>query len=391
MQIRKASISGFRSLWNVSISDLGYANILYGENNCGKSNILTAMQFLFRVERVEELESPIAGFYYGELSNFLDNFTIRNAGIMPAIQISADIGFDDSDLSAVPIFAKFLKNSGILSTHKQWLQLEAEIIRVDANTATKTTKKATINNCVMYDSSKPTLQRFFPGLKQKANQEAKQRAVEELFSYIMNAFEVISTGRFLKGEAIVETRLTSQEFKDWLRTLIESRGETYRAFQRIQTWFQEKPFGYGTIRPIVEAGSTALLIKDNSGRELILERLGTGTQQILILLSQIASSKAKIIGIEELELNLSPNMQFQTFGMLRQMLDDAGDVGVSQLFLTSHSPYLCKQADAELYAISYDESNGTKIEHGLNAVRTLLVKHFDVGFFNIPRRSTWRS
>lgn len=391
MQIREVSIRGFRSLWNVSISDLGYANILYGENNCGKSNILAAMQFLFRVERVEELESPIAGFYRGELSNFLDNFTIRNDGIMPAIQITADIGFDDSDLSAVPGFAEFLKNSGILSKHKQLLQLEVEIIRVDANTATKTTKKATINKCVMYDSSKPELQRFFPGLKQKVNREAKQRAVEELFPYIMNSFEVISTGRFLKGEAIVETRLTSQEFKDWLRTLIESRGETYRAFQRIQRWFQEQPFGYGTIRPIVEAGSTALLIKDNSGRELILERLGTGTQQILILLSQIASSKAKIIGIEELELNLSPNMQFQTFGMLRQMLDNAGDVGISQLFLTSHSPYLCKQADAELYAISYDESNGTKIEHGLNAVRKLLVKHFDVGFFNIPRRSAWRS
>lgn len=391
MQIRNVSISGFRSLWNVSTSDLGHVNILYGENNCGKSNILAALQVLFRVERVEELESPIAGFYRGELSNFLDNFTIRNGGITPAIQITADVGFDDNDLSAVPVFAEFLKNSGILSTHKQWLQLEAEIIRVDANTAIRTTKKATINKRVMYDSSKPALQRFFPGLKRKVSQQAKQRAVEELFPYIMNSFEVISTGRFLKGEAVVETRLTSQEFKDWLRNLIESRGETYRAFQRIQRWFQEKPFGYGTIRPIMEAGNTALLIKDNSGRELILERLGTGTQQILILLSQIASSKAKIIGIEELELNLSPSMQFQTFGMLRQMLDGAGDVKIGQLFLTSHSPYLCKQEDAELYAISYDESNGTKVEHGLNAARKLLIKHFDVGFFNIPRRSSWRS
>ena len=391
MQIQKASIRGFRSLWDVSISDLGHVNILYGDNNCGKSNVLGALQVLFRVEKAEELESPVAGFYRGQLTNFVDNFTIKNGVITPSILINARIGFDDNDLSALPAFAEFLKKSDILSIHRQWLQLEAEIIRVDANTAIKTVKKAAINDRVMYDSSKPVLQRFFPGLKKKANQEVKQRAVEELFSYIMNSFDVISTGRFLKDEAIVETSLTAQEFKDWLRSLIESRGETYGVYRRIQRWFQEKPFGYGVIRPVIEVGNTALLIKDDSGRELILERLGTGTQQILILLSQIASSRAKVIGIEELELNLSPNMQFQTFGMLREMLNGASDVRIGQLLLTSHSPYLCKREDAEIYAISYNETSGTQVEHGLNAVRKLLIKHFDVGFFNIPRRSTFRS
>lgn len=55
MQIQKASIRGFRSLWDVSISDLGGVNILYGDNNCGKSNVLGALQLLFRVEKAEEL------------------------------------------------------------------------------------------------------------------------------------------------------------------------------------------------------------------------------------------------------------------------------------------------------------------------------------------------
>jgi AAA15 family ATPase/GTPase len=391
MQIQDISISGFRSLWNISINDLRQANIFYGENNCGKSNLLAALQVLFRVERAEEIDSPVAGFYRSDLTNFIDNFTIRNGSPTRVININAKIGLDDKDLSAVPVFAEFLRNLSILSSHRQWLQLEIEIIRVNDNTAIRITKKATINTHAMYDSSKPTLQQFFPGSTTKANQQTKQRAVEALFLYIMNSFEVISTGRFLKGEAIVETSLAAEGFKDWLHNLIESRGDTYTAFQTIQKWFQGNPFNYGTIRPVKAGGSTAILIKDDSDRELILERLGTGAQQILALLSAIATSRAKIIGIEELELNLSPSMQFLTFGILRQMINGSGDAKIGQLFLTSHSPYLCKREDAELYAISYNETNGTQVEHGLNAVRKLLTKHFDVGFFNISRRSTWRS
>jgi len=62
-----ASIKGFRSLWDVSITDLGTINVFFCENNSGKSNILEALETLFKVE---QKELPVSGFYRKHLNTF---------------------------------------------------------------------------------------------------------------------------------------------------------------------------------------------------------------------------------------------------------------------------------------------------------------------------------
>ena len=387
MKIREVHISGFRSLWNVSITDLGDANVLFGENNSGKSNILEALETLFKVERID---LPISGFYQGELTNFVDNFTVKPDGTTASvINMSCKVAIGSEDIGKLRGFIDFLKENGIFKEHNQWLQLEVEIKPVTSSVANRVLKKAIINDHIMYDSSVSPPTRFFPDLNAQASQTAKEGAAGALVEYLINSFSKIHTGRFMETGKVVGGSATNlsmqmQDFKDWFRTLVESRGEDYDTFQKIQGWFQQEPFAYGAIRPILSGEKTDLIIKDMFGRELIMERLGTGVQQILVLLSQIAARvsryKTKIFGIEELELNLSPSIQMETLNVIKKMVSDPGSSGFGQVFLTSHSPYLCDRDCPGLYAVSIDRNAGTQVKHGPNAIRKM-IKHYKYKIF----------
>ncbi len=63
--------------------------------------------------------------------------------------------------------------------------------------------------------------------------------------------------------------------------------------------------------------------------------------------------------------------------------------GLSQVFLTSHSPYLCKRDYAELYAVSIEKHIGTQVKHGHDATRKL-IRHFQYDSLDLSRRSELR-
>ena len=75
--------------------------------------------------------------------------------------------------------------------------------------------------------------------------------------------------------------------------------------------------------------------------------------------------------------------------MLAKMGSTPDTSGLSQIFLTSHSPYLCNRDYVELYTVSIDDATGTKVTHGVEATRKL-VKHFKYDDFNLSRRSELR-
>jgi hypothetical protein len=389
MRIREVAISGYRSLSNVSIADLGDGvNVFFGDNNCGKSNILEALETLFKVERTD---LPVSGFYSGELTNFVDNFTVKPDGTAATnISMRCKLAIGSEDIGKLPVFVDFLKKNSIFNmTHKQWVDLQVEITPGISGVANRVLKRATINDHVMYDSSIPQPGSFFPGLSKRVSVLARENAAGAFFGYLVNAFNKIHTGRLMETRKIVEgsrgdVSMSMQEFKEWFRGLIESRGDNYKTFQKVQQRFNKKPFAYGTIRPVSSGDRADLLVADTLNREFMVERLGTGVQQILILLSQIAAGvsvdKTKIFGIEELELNLSPNVQMEALTMLKGMAADPASSGFSQVFLTSHSPYLCKKDCPDLYAVSIDQKVGTQVRHGPNAVKTM-IKHYNYDFF----------
>jgi AAA15 family ATPase/GTPase len=110
MKILNVKIKGFRSLSNVTMNNIGPINIFYGENNAGKSNILAALEILMKVENVAQAESIVGNFLNGELSNFIDNFTITKSGEKAnKINIIGRVGLDDDDLKLIGNFEEIIK------------------------------------------------------------------------------------------------------------------------------------------------------------------------------------------------------------------------------------------------------------------------------------------
>ena len=392
MRIQYFEVHGFRSLSNVIINGLGPVNIFYGENNAGKSNILAAFEIAFKVERVEELESPVAGFLTSEFSDFVDNFTINNDGTKAAkIDIKVRIGLSDEDLEAVPTFSKLIKDEGIYeSGHLQRIQLEMEIISTSQYTATRLLKQASVNNIYIYDLSQPGVQRFFPTLVREISD--RQPPAEDVFRYLMNCYEVIYAQRFLQEEELLESRggeISGKGVKNWLLGLSESRAPGYTMFRDIIKWFDENPFSFGDIRPIVENDKVNLIVRTNTGSEFTIDRLGTGVQQILLLLSRILAKSTKLMAIEELELNLSPSLQNNTLLVLKDIVANNAQPK-DQMFLSSHSMHLGKRHDTIMYAVKLNSSGLTEVGRGPRAIASLRP-HFDFGLFRIPKSRTWRS
>ncbi len=60
-----------------------------------------------------------------------------------------------------------------------------------------------------------------------------------------------------------------------------------------------------------------------------------------------------MIGIEEIELNLSPNAQKRVFETVKALVYEANLI--NQALVTSHSPYFRNRLDVGYYEVSYDQ------------------------------------
>ena len=109
-----------------------------------------------------------------------------------------------------------------------------------------------------------------------------------------------------------------------------------------------------------------IMLENSSGSRLPLSNYGTGIQQLLYILAKLFISKSKIILIEELELNLSPEYQKAILEHLKNMIDNSL---IDQVLLTTHSYNLYHRSDlTSLYRV--DIQNGeTSVKKETNSRR----------------------
>ena len=96
-------------------------------------------------------------------------------------------------------------------------------------------------------------------------------------------------------------------------------------------------------------------------------------QQILMILSYIIQSNSPIVGIEELEINLSPPTQALIFNDLLKLVKGGSGI-VKQIFLTSHSPHIAKRNEASRRKV-WMENGSTTINKPSEAETTAWFKN----------------
>jgi AAA ATPase-like protein len=360
MYISSFSISGYRSLKDVKITGMLPVCIFHGLNNSGKSNILSAMETIFRRKLLVE-ETTVGGvtkheregsFWQGRITGFRDNFYSNERD---DITFTASVTLADEELTFLKDTLRELHPSLARPGHNKVLALTGRIKYVDDETAEMVLERAVFNKShVVFEVDGAGKKVFFPKPK---NLSADQRLAyfERLMNLLADSFVLLPSDRYLTSEAALEDFKedfpSPRTFKKWLFKLSLMRSG-HAAYEEIKSMFAGAPFSMGQIGFSKERDEIDIMVQEPKVR-LPIGRLGSGHQQILYIIANLVLNKGKMLGIEELEINLSPTMQKVLFEKLKKHINEDASL-VSQIIITSHSGYFSGRKDVRCYGVEHN-------------------------------------
>lgn len=364
MQITKFEITNYRSLIDFKADVFSSTTIFYGLNNAGKSNILSALNVIFKrkIQYDPNVDGGVTApinFYTGLIPDFKINFfnqddslTIKFAIELQVRKNELEIGADIEPLiKKWPETLKFLIEGTIIkSSYGNGL---AEII----------TNSIKLEDIVIYNPSN-SAGYYFPTLLKK--DPAKIGALSKAFTVMMDRFNdcvhIIRSERdmhqvrYSHKLTFDNIPLNPEMFKHFLHSLYLSE-KKHHVFEEIDEMFSSEPFGFGKISFAKENDHLDVMIKEREIR-LPIKALGSGVLQILYIITEIACHPNKIVCIEEIEQNLSPKLQNQALKKIQSLLGKK----VDQIIISSHSSVFIAQGLSEAIYIIKKEGNKTVVD-----------------------------
>lgn len=355
MRITELHITNFRSLRKLDLTGLQQVNVFYGENNVGKSNVLAAIDLILRTKRpARSIEGVDVVFrnslLQGELSHFDDNFWDNDK--TAAITFKLGLTFTPKEIMTRlfkrvdPTKVQQLADSTLFLSGRISYLATAEMPDVSGDIAYFQTRDITWGDFPLYSSEStpdPFIPNKGPTLLGLGSADIKELC-EQIGALASDSFQLVNSSRFI-GQELSSPAAISIGPNNIKNVLLNwSQGvpdrNSIEVYHEVRRRFGEKPFNYGMINPWRQPSSpqsrTDLLVKTRD-LWLPIDHLGTGAQQVLILLAHLASKRDRpLMGIEELELNLSPRTQDAVLQQLAQAAADP-EFPLDQLFLTSHS------------------------------------------------------
>ncbi|WP_437640314.1 AAA family ATPase [Sorangium sp. So ce854] len=353
MRLQRFQVQGYKNLRApVCLADLGRLNVLHGDNNIGKSNLLESIGLFFvaiqalREEarggpRLKErharsappqdapderpLREAVRGYEYFTLQGYPpgDIFELRGAPpIVLEAQLQLDREKDDPPWLDEPIVAQVRLERGEEEVTVRITELRRTTDGVDL--------AAGAGDQAATDAA-------FALVLERLGQRVRGKEV-------VSRFALVRADRSVTREASEGTSpLASREPlpRALAKTLHDAESATGARRQR----FRRFVAALGRFRDLVGPGQWRMRFDTNADRaELGLETeegflplrlMGSGIQQIAVLCARLVMTGADIIGVEEPELNLRWTAQ----RALRDVMDElaADPEAPSQLLITSHS------------------------------------------------------
>jgi ABC-type iron transport system FetAB ATPase subunit len=332
--LQEFKVKGYKNLTHpIVFGPLGRINVIHGENNVGKSNLLQAIDLYFRLlERGSQFDGRSVGAITIEPHAFEEwGFT------------SAEIfGFAD------PIPIELTGTFSFTSGEREQLGLETserlQVIELRLSLRANGVE-ARITDLVggITEQALARILDYVPTVHLLQARETTSR------------FGLLGVSRRLATGAAQTNglRIVSQRLRDALFDAKESREATL-----VRRWelFVEamKQFGVvlgpgGFDTAFDRQSGHADLVFDSGEMRVPVDLLGSGVQQIVALLGQLLLTPATLVGIEEPELNLRYTLQKQLLSAFQEITQS--EHGPEQLFLTSHSPAF--EAEESFFAMEY--------------------------------------
>jgi len=335
--LQEFEVTGYKNLTQrVTFGPLGRINVIHGENNVGKSNLLQAMDLFFRLlEIVWDKEFP------------------RNPKLIPASNFER-LGHPVNEIFNL-VEPTPLQVTGTFSFSEDkfgpWLPNQVQ-----------SSEELGIRASLQGDDVQVQIVHLSPGLSDQEvllfvlNFLPRVQLWQARKTY--NRFVLLGVNRRLMVEDTTPPGLhiVPQQLRDALFDAKESREATmvrrWELFVEAMKQF-EPILGPGRFDTAFDRQSNqADLVFDSGDMRIAVNLLGSGVQQSVALLGQLLMTPATLVGIEEPELNLRYTLQKQLLKAFQEIT--ASEHGPEQLFLTSHSPAF--EAEEQFFAM--DMVNG---------------------------------
>lgn len=396
MKIKKLRITNFKSLVDVTIEDLSQINMIYGQNNSGKSNILKFIDLLFSGKiplvpetKVDEsrgviipkiVEERSSNFWEGMISNepFLYNVNAKEK----TINFDVTILFNSIEAEGFSFYGEL--NKEFFKTDKP----KDVSITLAGNISAKGNYDSEIKlNSVKLEGrdiyiSSPTKQYFVDIAAGDSGNVLKQNGFEilnSLLSIFNDSVLLLDNDRYFEDEKenLLIGELKPKNFKNWFHNVSLDSGRYGNLIKIFTQIGKYKPNGDANftkaeksspILPDIRFDYTRskdklnIILKNGNSMRLPLESYGTGIQQLLYILAKIAEKNPKVILLEEIELNLSPMSQDTLLKHFLLNFIQKPTEKLSQIFFTTHSPLLCYNEHFIIHNVVISEGGETKVK-----------------------------
>jgi hypothetical protein len=342
MRIERFHIQGFKSIADVEVEGLSDINVFYGLNDVGKSNIFQALA-LWR--------------WLLAASSTSSQFEIA---LDP---LEADFGFPLFWLkgdNTIYLEVEFVPDKLDLAEQSALAEAKEVLSQLDSSDMVRI-----VSEVEMGLDPKMTQQVVWCRTMSRGYTRAQQFDMAQVWlSLLLPGFHIIqATRRFQveqKGKGNDLGPVGDHNLKQALfYAYLSPDPHQKRRLAAIRRILAGPPFSLGELDVALDPATDRIDIGfvRPEGR-LPLENLGSGSQQLLMVLGQIFLNDYPIIAIEEPEMNLSPQYQQHLLVALRKLMQDP-DVKLSQLFISTHSPYF--EFEESFFDVTLDERGTTQV------------------------------
>ncbi len=321
MFVKNFTVSGFKSLQAIQLTDLTDINVFHGDNNVGKSNILQALDVFFQLlplaaQSLDDSEDAGRSISLPDLAPYTDSIFRQGAPEQIDWQVDLRLGEEVHALGLRLSRERDRSRTNGEGLMLNWLGVApAEAVREALKTPT----------CDF---------NLVP---------ATRRLSDEWLGASKSEPDLLTARRH--GSPVEARNLKATLFNSVYAEDLSQRARFKHLVTLIaQTFnFGELDVALGGLRPKPrDLDEPEKLVRDyivrflraDLPRPVAMDDVGSGVQQLVMMLGQILFNPARLVGLEEPEMNLYWQRQDELKRTLRGLI--APD-GVDQLFLTTHS------------------------------------------------------